>query len=157
MYKQIPLFFILLFVISSCDFLVKKTEKNSVDNPIITPIDFTSIDGYPLLPACKDVQSRKAQKMCFYKTLSMRLEVSLSGSTLQWTKPIQDTIFIKLQVSNKGIIKLNSISLPSKNALYENNLKEFISEKLIKFPRMEPAIKAGIPVTTEFTVPLLMK
>ena len=157
MYKQIFFIIALSFVMSSCNFLFRKKQDFIIDNSIIIPIDFASIDAYPLLPECKNIHSRKAQKACFYTILSKQIEVSLSKSIVSLSQPIQDTIFVKLQVSDKGVLKVSSVNLSIENKEDKKNVTELIFKSLVEFSPIEPGIKSGIPVTTEFTLPIILK
>ena len=155
-YRKIFIVFLFLGLVS-CDTIFSKKQDNIQGKSILKPIDFTSIDAYPLLPECKKISSRALQKDCFYTQLANRIEKELSKTPFYSSLSIQDPILVKLQVNKVGKIKVYAI-------IYSDKIKEnlpvldsLIKASVIQIPQIQPAIKAGIPVTSEFTLPIVIE
>lgn len=155
MINRIIFFLFLLLGLISCEKLFDK--NTSTNHQVINeqPIDFTMVDAYPLLPECKKYTSREVQKDCFYQFLSKRIELALSKKQFPLNNELKDTIQVKIIIDKTGKSKVKTINLPNDSAYKE--LKEAIISSIDSLPQVAPAIKAGIPVTTEFILPIIIK
>ena len=151
MINRFILFFLLISLISCETILSSKKDINNKNKIEVKPIDFSNIDAYPLLPECENFTSRVAQKDCFYKFLSKRIELSLSKKSIAYSTTKNDTIRVIITVSSKGIISARSTNLNN------TNLDKIINEIFDNLPTIQPAIKAGIPVTSQFLLPMVVK
>ena len=159
MYNFNLMFFKSVFFISIAILLVSCTNpfiKKNEPNLIKENIDFTSVDAYPLLPECESITDRTAQKDCFYQKLASRIQNSLTKNSIELTTVIKDTVFVKIRVDLNGKASINTISLS--NGMIENlpKLEEIIRNSITKLPILQPAIKSGIPVNSEFLLPILV-
>jgi len=153
-FKYIIVFGFLIIGLTSCDFIItKKSDKTKIEKTT-EPIDFSSVDAYPLLKECEEMSSRKLQKECFYKLLSKQIEVSLSNKNISFSKSLIDTIQVRINVSSKGIISVKSLNIS--NNLDYTELRNAIIQSIDSLPQIQPAIKRGIPVTTEFVLPIVL-
>jgi len=149
------LFLIIILGLASCEKIFNKVNNNVEIKKQSKPIDFTSVDAYPLLPECNGITSRELQKDCFYRYLSKQIESSLSKKNIIIDDTVLDTIKVKINISSKGIISVKSINLSNTQDLLD--LKKVIILTIDEFPQIQPAIKYGIPVTTEFVLPIVLK
>ncbi len=155
MLNRLFIFLLLLLGLTSCE---KIFHSNTSTNPQIIEeqtIDFTTVDAYPLLPECKKYTSREVQKDCFYQFLSKRIELALSKKQFPLNKKVIDTIEVKIIIDKTGKSQVKTINLPSDDSYQE--LKKAIISSIDSLPQIQPAIKAGIPVTTEFILPIIIK
>lgn len=143
------LFFVLFFV--SCDVFFSKKENIIIKE---IPIDYKTIDAYPLLPECKKITDRVLQKNCFYEKLSNKIQLSLTSRLPESTAKIQGNILIKLHISSIGKASIKSVVIANiiKDAMPE--LDSLIHVSIDQLPILLPAIKAGIPVASEFSLPI---
>ena len=156
MKKQVIYSVIFFFGLISCDYFPIKKNQKSSEKVIVKPIDFSTVDAYPLLPECEKLSLRIEQRKCFYSQLSRRIETSLGNFNFSFSKPVKDTIFIKIQVSDQGKMMVSSILISDNLKSETKNLEKEIYNSVISIPKIQPAIKSGIPVTTEFTLPLII-
>lgn len=152
------IFIIFLFLgLFSCDTIFSKKQEITPQNKfVLKPIDFKTIDAYPLLPECKELSSRVEQKKCFYDMLSKRIQESLNKKPILLDSKDQGIVIVKLQVTTKGEIKISSITMSEK--IKENHFKldSLIRISVVNIPPIIPAIKAGIPVKSEYTLPIVI-
>ena len=150
-YSMFKRYFILVFLfveLVSCETILTNKKDKIIE---IESIDFSSIDAYPLLPECEKFTSRSVQKDCFYKFLSKRIELLLSKQNISYSTTKSDTIKVIINVNSKGVISVNPDNLKN------SNFKEFIIQSTKGLPKIQPAIKAGIPVTSQFVLPIIIK
>ncbi|MEE9348538.1 MAG: hypothetical protein V3U80_00660 [Flavobacteriaceae bacterium] len=131
-------------------------KQNAVKKTMSNPIDFTSIDAYPLLPECEQLGSREAQKKCFYLQLSSQIETSLKEVNFTFSETTQDTVQVKILISDQGKLSVSKLIAPNTNSKDLKTLERIIYNSIIQIPVVKPAIKSGIPVTTEFSLPLII-
>ena len=154
MFNRLLLILLLFIGLVSCDKIIHNNRTDTSQTEL-EPIDFSTIDAYPLLPECEQITSRNLQKECFYKLLSKRIELELSKKNITLTKNINDTIQVNINVSCKGIISVKSINLSDKETY--KDFKKAIIQSIATLPQIQPGIKSGIPVTTEFVLPIVLK
>ncbi len=142
-----------LLLLGSCSYFNQSSSKllSSKD----TIIDFHSIDTYPIFPKCTELVSKEEQKQCFYTEITQQIQDLLQQSFLA-KKALNDTIFIQLKVDKKGII--TPVNTNENNPI-QRNIPQFdsiIKSQLKQLTTVQPATKQGIPITTEFTLPIII-
>lgn len=154
MNKRIYIIAYLLIFLSSCSFFQKKELPQ--EKVIDTVIDFNSVDIFPLFPLCDSLPSVEKQKICSQIKLSEHIYLSLLSSNIMVKKNVNDTILVKLNVDNNG--KVSLVKLQSSDFIQQQipKLDSLIVAGILNLPIMKPAIKRGIPVTTEFTLPIIL-
>ena len=148
---------IFIIIVASGLFSCSYFTPNKDDKNEPKVIDFTSVDAYPLLPECEQMSSRAMQKKCFNMLLSKQIEVSLKKVNLNNKIFKNDTIYIKIQVSNTGFIQVSDMEQHRESLENSIVIKQLINQTLAGISPIKPAIKMGIPVTTEFTLPVILE
>lgn len=143
----------LLFV--SCKFFHKKELPN--DFAVDTIIDFNSVDVFPLFPKCDSISSQADQKICSQIKLSQHINASLSSTQIMTSKKINDTIFVKLIIDKTGKVILNDIKSSEFIQQQIPKLDSLIADGISSLPKLKPAIKRDMPVTTQFSLPIVIK
>jgi hypothetical protein len=149
--KTISLIFIIVSLISCSYFLPNDDLEDKINSQII---DYSSIDAYPLLPECQELIDKNLQKECFYKNVSNRIQKTLV-TNLNFASQNNIKVLVKINVDAKGKVAIKTI-----NYLDENNLPKLDSLLYLSIenlPLLQPAIKSGIPVSSEFSLPILVK
>ncbi len=147
-YQKIGLFLCFL-VLGSCSYFNQPSTKIVSEKD--TVIDFHTIDTYPIFPKCTELLSKEEQKQCFYTEITKQIHPLLQKSFKVKTT-INDTIFIQLTIDNKGKIQLKDIQ---KNK-YIPQFDSIVKSQLKQLKNIQPATKRGIPITTEFTLPIIV-
>ena len=152
---RLLILFCCVFFFTSCEFFQKKEFVNNT--AIDTVIDFNSVDVFPLFPACDSIPSQEKQKICSQIKLSEHIYASLSTQEIISTDILNDTILIKLNIDKSGKVSLSSLMANDYINQQIPNLDSLIDSGIEKLPLLKPAIKRGMPVTTEFTLPIVVK
>lgn len=148
------LFCFILF--TSCEYLsFKKPVKNKL--PIVDSIDFSKVDDFPVFPECDSIPSQEKQRICFQLEMSKHIYHSLNQLDINAKTEFNDTIIVKIIVDNLGKTKLSSIQKTENIAENLPKLDSIIKAGLLELPVLQPAIKRGIPVSAEFSLPILIK
>ncbi len=156
--KHLFLLMILLGSAASCQFF--ETEKISTETfyeEDLKTIDWKDVDQYPSFSDCSSITDKKLQKNCFETTLSNHLYQSISRRKIIASHTINDTVFLGFSISNKGELSVNNIKMDS---LVRNEiplLETWIFQSIDSLSPIAPAHKRGIPVKTEFTLPIIIK
>lgn len=135
-------------------------EQQFKKKPIIevdTIVDFNSVDAFPLFPDCKDIPSRDKQQVCFQLEMSQHIYASLKEYSLNAIDSINDTVLVKLKVDASGITSLSTIQISKKTQKLFPEFDSILKVSLQNLPDLQPAIKRNMPVTTEFTLPIILK
>jgi hypothetical protein len=86
----------------------------------------------------------------------MHLSMSLQDFEFQSDQRLADTLYVDFMVDPQGKIFVVSMD---KNAAFSKANPEFeriVSRSLRSLPRLEPALKRGIPVSSRFRIPLVL-
>lgn len=147
----------ILCSLASCNFFESAdTKTQKLVNKELQSIDWTAIDHYPLFNNCDENASKAQQKKCFIETLSFHFKMGLQDFQPVIKEAIQDSIFIDFIVEQTGDIAITNIS---NEEVFKEEAQEFnnkITNSLNSLPRIEPALKRGIPVKTKFRIPIVL-
>lgn len=151
------LFFLFCLTLVSCNFIDKKIpEKETLLNERLQEIDWNEVTRYPSVSTCDSFTDKTAQKKCFFDYLTKSLQDRLSADTLSVLYPQIDTIHIKVTINPDATLAFEPQF--TKDLNYGNQkIDSIIKARLQGFPQIEPAQKEGIPVKTEFILPIVLK
>lgn len=156
MLKQLFYIFICGFTLLSCEYIEQLSNKKEL--PVVdTIVDFKTVDAFPLFPECKEIPSRDKQQVCFQLEMSQHIYASLKDYSLNSRDSINDTVFVKLKVNSKGKTSLSAVEISNKTRKQLPEFDSILKVSLQNLPELQPAIKRSIPVTTEFTLPIILK
>jgi hypothetical protein len=155
--KKIFFFLILLLIlITSCEYLSFK-KPTQVDIPEKDTVDYSKIDDYPVFSDCDSIPSQEKQRICFQIKMSKYIYLSLNQLNINSKTAFNDTIIVKIVVDNVGKTRLSSIEKTDKISQNLPKLDSIIKVSLQNLPALKPAIKRGIPVSAEFSLPIIIK
>ena len=157
-FKQI-FFLILLFVSSSsCDYFTKPIpSKEVLLEKELKAIDWNKVDQYPSIVECDSIENQAQKQQCFFEYLTSIIQQKLSQDTLPFESVDIDTIIVKVIVFPDATIEFEP-QFPQDSVAYDKiKIDSLLNEKLKDFPRINPAIKRGIPVKTQFVLPVILK
>jgi hypothetical protein len=143
---------LLLIVNTSCKYFT--FEKKSNLQAIDTIIDFSSVDASPTFLACKDFIEKEARSNCFRTTIHKNISESLAKHQLEAKKPIDEIVSIDVIINNQGIVSIKSIQSSDKIKAFIKGLDSIIRISVKELPTISPATKRGIPVATQYRIPI---
>lgn len=145
-------------VLVSCEWFTSRDVKTRelVDEEM-RGINWNEVDQFPLFEPCDETASKPIQQECFQNTLVMHVSMALQDFDFRTEQPLSDTLFVDFMVDNRGGISVISIE---ENQLLSKENPEFqriVSTSLRSLPRLQPALKRGIPVASHFRIPLVVR
>ena len=150
--------YILLLVFSSCQYFEKQvpSEKELLQKELKS-INWKEVDEYPSLVDCESVTDKKQQQQCFFERLTQLIQEKLSVDTLAALYPELDTIEVKVTVFPNATLQFEP-QFPKDSVAYDTiKIDSILRARLVGFPKVNPAIKRGSPVKTQFILPVILK
>ncbi len=142
-------FILLAFTCISCNYF-STTQNNDVKDTII---DFTKVDISPSFDNCKNLLGKKKTN-CFRTEIQQRISVDLKRHKFITENFIDEVIIVNVLINNKGYFTfLNT----SSTKMLKNNfpkLDSLIKKAIKDLPQISPGIKRGIPVSTQYQLPI---
>jgi hypothetical protein len=145
-------------VFSSCQYFEKQvpSEKELLQKELKS-INWKEVDEYPSLVDCESVTDKKQQQQCFFERLTQLIQEKLSVDTLAALYPELDTIEVKVTVFPNATLQFEP-QFPKDSVAYDTiKIDSILRARLVGFPKVNPAIKRGIPVKTQFILPVILK
>ncbi len=143
---------------SSCQYFEKQvpSEKELLQKELKS-INWKEVDEYPSLVDCESVTDKKQQQQCFFERLTQLIQEKLSVDTLAALYPELDTIEVKVTVFPNATLQFEP-QFPKDSVAYDTiKIDSILRARLVGFPKVNPAIKRGIPVKTQFILPVILK
>lgn len=155
--KKKLLFFLSLTVIS-CQYFDKKVpDENVLLEQELQKINWNEVDEFPSVLQCDSIEDEVIKKQCFFDYLTQTIQERIGIDTLQLLYPEMDTIEVKITINPDASLQFEP-QFPKDNVLYDKKLIDSILvARLSDFPKVEPAIKRGIKVKTQFVLPVIIK
>ena len=158
MKKIIQLLFLLL-AIQSCQYFEKQVpdEKELLEQEL-KKINWDEVDEFPSVLQCDIIKDAEIKRQCFFDYLAQTIQERIGIDTLRIEYPEIDTINVKITVNPDSSLQFetqypnDSIALADKT-----KIDSILTSRLSDFPKVEPAIKRGVKVKTQFVLPVIIK
>ncbi|MDG2194484.1 MAG: hypothetical protein P8K77_06490 [Polaribacter sp.] len=137
---------------TSCQFF--NLDRTSIQQEVDTIVDFSVVDVSPSFAICDSVIDKVAKTACFRNTIHQQVSKSLRATPIIIKGSIDETIFVHVLIDKEGKVTLKNIesSAELKEALV--HLDSLVRISLQRLPTLFPAIKRGIPVSTQYQLPI---
>ena len=145
-------------LLQSCQYFEKKVpnEKELLDKQM-KEINWNEVDEYPSVADCEKLSDATQRKQCFFEFLTATIQQKLSVDTLSTMFPKLDTIEVKVTVLPNSELEFEP-QFPKDSVAYDTiKIDSILRVRLVDFPKVNPAIKRGIPVKTQFVLPVIIK
>ncbi|PZX95010.1 hypothetical protein DOS84_00110 [Flavobacterium aquariorum] len=155
--KQYSLF--LAFILfNSCQYFDKQvpSEKELLQKELKS-INWKEVDEYPSVVDCDKIEDKKQREQCFFEVLTQLIQEKLCNDTLAMLYPELDTIEVKVTIFPNATLKFEP-QFPKDSVMYDKvKIDSILKARLVGFPEIHPAIKRGLPVKTQFILPVILK
>jgi hypothetical protein len=155
--KQYSLFLVLI-LFNSCQYFDKQvpSEKELLQKELKS-INWKEVDEYPSVVDCDKIEDKKQRQQCFFEVLTQLIQEKLCNDTLAMLYPELDTIEVKVTVFPNATMKFEP-QFPKDSVAYDKiKIDSILKARLVDFPKINPAIKRGLPVKTQFILPVILK
>jgi hypothetical protein len=120
-------------------------------------INWNEVDEYPSVANCEKLTDETQRKQCFFEFLTTTIQQKLAVDTLSTLFPKLDTIEVKVTVFPNSTMEFEP-QFPKDSVAYDTiKIDSILRIRLVNFPKVNPAIKRGIPVKTKFVLPVIIK
>jgi len=156
--KKFLALLILISIAPSCQYFDKKVpdEKELLEQQM-KAINWDEVDEYPSVVDCEKITDVAMRKQCFFEFITNEIQQKLSIDTLSILFPKLDTIEVKVTVFSDATLQFEP-QFPKDSVAYDTiKIDSILRTKLVDFPKINPAIKRGIPVKTQFVLPVIIK
>lgn len=147
-----------LLLLQSCNYFEKQvpSEKELLDKQL-KEINWQEVDEYPSVAECELLTDEAQRKQCFFEFLTSTIQEKLSVDTLSILYPELDTIEVKVTVYPDAKLEFEP-QFPKDSVAYDKvKIDSILHARLIDLPKVNPALKRGIPVKTQFILPVILK
>jgi len=155
--KKFLLFVIAISVLGCKHFETRKLSSDQIFHQELEQIDWKNLDAYPSVDACKDASTKKAQQQCFGQAVSRHIYKVLNQHKVVLKDSIHQEIELIIAISDKGKAVLNQVQLPAEVSRQIPEIKKWLQEAVESLPKIYPAKKRGVPVSSKFKLPLLIQ
>ena len=150
--------FLVIILLSSCQYLEKQvpSEKELLQKEL-KAINWKEVDEYPSMTDCENIDNKVQRQQCFFDVLTQLIQQKLSIDTLSVLYPKLDTIEVKVTIFPNATMQFEP-QFPKDSVAYDRiKIDSILKARLVDFPKVNPAIKRGIPVKTQFILPVIIK
>ena len=158
MKKTVIIVFLSLLLFNSCQYFDKQvpSEKELLQKEL-KAINWKEVDEYPSVVDCEKIENKTQRQHCFFEYMTQLIQEKLDSDTLSVMYPELDTIEVKVTIFANATMKFEP-QFPKDSVAYDTiKIDSILKAHLVDFPKVNPAIKRGIPVKTQFILPVILK
>lgn len=155
MFLRVSSFFLLFLLITSCDKF--SFSKNKDTQLLDTLVNFSSVDISPSFKVCDSIFDKQKKSDCFRTTIHQKIGAELQKHEFIIKNSILETVYVDLLINSKGKIILEAIESSEDMKILLPKLDSILRLSIDSIYRIYPAIKRGIPVTTKYRLPILIR
>lgn len=157
--KKNALLLFLVSLIQSCQYFDKQVpdEKQLLEQEL-KKINWEEVDEFPSVLQCDTIKDEVVKKQCFFDYLSQTIQERIGIDTFLVEYPEIDTINVKITVNPDSSLQFETQYQNDSIAQADKTkIDSILSSRLSDFPKVEPAIKRGVKVKTQFVLPVIIK
>lgn len=149
---------LLALALTSCSYFEKQVpNEQELLQKELKAINWSQVDEYPSIAECERLTDAIQRKQCFFEFLSSTIQQKLNTDTLSVLYPELDTIEVRITVYPDATLLFEPQFSEDSTAYDKKKIDSILRSRLIDLPKINPAIKRGIPVKTEFVLPVIIR
>lgn len=150
-------FYLILIIVcfSSCDYFSFERKKNVQE--LDTIVDRSSVDMFPSFEICDSLIDKEKKAHCFRETIHREISKQLSQEEIKVKKPVDEVVNVVITVHADNNLTLKSFEASDNLLSMIPDLKSRVVQSIDKLPKVRAANKRGIPVTSEYKLPIRIK
>ena len=146
----------MIICLVGCDRIPKPVSEAELLQRELDSIDWKKVDELPSISTCDSLQDKEARQNCFFDVLSATIQEKLNADTLAARNQSTDTIMVRVTVHPDSTVEF-APEVASDSIVNAMDIDSILRARLEDFPKVKPAIKRGIPVKTQFTLPVVLQ
>lgn len=146
-----------LLLLTSCKYFdAPVPDEEELLQKRLNEINWKEVSAYPSLPECDALTDKEMRKECFFSSMTQLIQAKLDTDTLAILYPEIDTINVKVTIFPDATLQFEP-QLPQDSTSYNKiKIDSLLRARLADFPKVEPAQKEGVPVKTQFILPVII-
>ena len=141
----------------ACNFETKKISSEEVLELESQSLNWKEVDEYPAFEDCQNEMELTAARDCFEREVAESVYAYLAKQQPVVTEAINDTLLLYLEISKEGRPRIDSVEIDSTTINQLPEIRTWLTQSIDSLPKIYPASKRGIPVSTVFKMPILIK
>ncbi len=156
--KQLSVFILLgiSFLVCSCEWIKTAPVFEDLYKNEVESINWKEVDELPTLEPCRIFKSNGLKKQCFFNIINDSIYTKLLRKSNFYLFTEVDTIRLIVTITTQGTLKFSTRFPTSASAYEQKKVDSIIQLKLINFPKIYPATKRGLPVVSNYEIPLVL-
>ena len=148
---------LMLMLLGSCQYFERPVpDEEALLQKRLKEINWNEVSSYPSVAECDAILDKEEKKECFFSVMSRLVQEKLDIDTIAILYPEADTIAVKVTVFADATLKFEP-QVPQDSISYDKvKVDSIINARLVDFPKIEPAQKEGVPVTSQFILPVIL-
>lgn len=146
-----------VLLLSSCRYFdAPVPDEDELLQKRLNEINWKEVTVYPSLPECDAITDKEMKKECFFSSMTQLVQQKLNTDTLAILYPEIDTINVKVTVFPDATLQFEPQLSKDSTAYNKVKIDSILRARLQDFPKVEPAQKDGVPVKTQFILPVII-
>jgi len=155
MRKKILILLLLPLLFGSCQYFTQVPSQEVLLEKELKAINWNEVDEFPSVVSCDGIHDKEQKKQCFFEYLTQLIQQKLNIDTLAVLYPKLDTIDVKVTVLPNATMEFET-QLNDSLSYNHKAIDSILKTRLVDFPDIHPALKRGIPVKTQFVLPVIL-
>ncbi len=149
----------LFLAIQSCQYFEKQVpDEKELLKQELKKINWDEVDEFPSVLQCDTIKDAAIKKQCFFDYMAQTIQERIGIDTLRIEYPEIDTINVKITINTDSSLQFETQYTNDSIALADKTkIDSILMSRLSDFPKVEPAIKRGVKVKTQFVLPVIIK
>ncbi len=147
----------ILFIVVACKFETKKITSEEVLEQESRALNWKEVDEYPAFEDCQNETELAAAKNCFENKVATEIYSYLASQQPVVSESIHDTVYLYLEITKEGKPQIDSVRIDTTVTNQLPKIREWLYQSIDSLPKIYPASKRGIPVSTVFKMPVVVK
>ena len=145
-------------VVTSCNYFEKKkVYTEDILEVELETFNWNDVDEYPSFSSCDTTSGRENKRQCFENTILNILNTNLSQQNIIVSNDVYDTIVLKITVDNKGNFNIDEVKISEFTKGQIPKIDSLLIHSFDSLPKIYPAIKRSQQVTTQFSLPVIVR
>lgn len=152
------LFVLIVFSLFSCkEFETKKLSSSDIVEEEIKHIDWKNLDTYPSFDECDQYSIKSEKQNCFENEITKHIFEVLMQNEVVLKDSIREEVILNILISKEGKPSIKNISVSDTLLKQIPELETWLIDAVADLPKIHPAEKRGIPVSSNFKLPLVIQ
>lgn len=148
---------LLLMLLGSCQYFDRPVpDEEALLQKRLKEINWNEVSSYPSVAECDSLLDKEEKKECFFSVMSRLVQEKLDIDTIAILYPEADTIAVKVTVFADATLKFEPQVTQDSISYDKVKVDSIINARLVDFPKIQPAQKEGVTVTSQFILPVIL-